>query len=247
MKPSDILLDIGKPVAYYSGFAKKWGPSATVFFSQMFYWHGKGEDKDHWIYKTQEEIEDETGLSADSQQTARNKLKAAGVLEEKHSRTEHRIYYRVCIDKLNEAFGEPPITQSVNPRESNRRNPDSLKGTTENTTENTIVVNKIKERKPRAKDPIHDSLVLVTKYPAGSFNGAVTAKLRKANPDKSQEWIAGEIMRRFGPGGSWSKNDWRGQQGQDPTPMQVFQEWNRVLIEKKAVAVGYTSVDLMNP
>jgi Fe2+ or Zn2+ uptake regulation protein len=104
-----------------------------------------------------------------------------------------------------------------------------------------------KKEKPHRKDPIHDSLVLVTKYPAGSFNGAVTAKLRKANPDKSQEWIANEILRRFGPNGLWPKNDWRGQQGQNPTPMQVFQEWDRVLVEKKKAEVNYNIVDLMNP
>jgi hypothetical protein len=86
-----------------------------------------------------------------------------------------------------------------------------------------------KKEKPHRKDPIHDSLVFVTGYPAGSFNGLVTANLRKANPDQSQDWIASEILRRFGPNGLWPKNDWRGIKGQKPTPMQVFQEWDRVL------------------
>jgi hypothetical protein len=109
---------------------------------------------------------------------------------------------------------------------------------------NTNSITKPKEQKPKSRDPIHDSLVMVTKYPAGSFNGLVTSKLRKANPDKSQEWIASEILRRFGPNGLWPKNDWRGQQGQNPTPMQVLQEWDRVLIEKAPVNKGTTMADL---
>ena len=135
MKPSEIMLDLGRPVAYYSGFAKKWGPAAGVFFSQMFYWTGKQKDTDGWIYQTQEEIEEDTGLSPDSQQTARKKLLAVGVLEEKRSRIEHKIYYRINAKKLNEIFEG----QSENLRLGNRSNSDSLKGTSETTTENTEI------------------------------------------------------------------------------------------------------------
>ena len=133
MKPSDIMLNIGRPVAYYAGFAKRWGPAAGAFFSQMFYWTDKQKDKDGWIYKTQEDIEEETGLSQDSQLTARNRLKAAGVMEEKYNRIEHKLYYRVMIDKLNEIFEG----QSENPRLGKPTSSDPLKGTTETTTENT--------------------------------------------------------------------------------------------------------------
>jgi hypothetical protein len=135
MKPSDILLDLGHPVAYYSGFAQRWGPAAGVFFSQMFYWTGKQRDADGWIYRTQEEIEEDTGLSPDSQQTARKKLLAVGVLEEKRSRIEHKISYRINTDKLNEIFEG----QSENLRLGNRSIPVSLKGTTETTTETTEI------------------------------------------------------------------------------------------------------------
>lgn len=86
-----------------------------------------------------------------------------------------------------------------------------------------------KEQKPRPRDLIHDALSEVTNVPAGSFNGMVASELKKANPDKSREWIADEVVRRFGIDGPWYRNDFRGKNGFPPTPKQVSQEWNRVL------------------
>ena len=37
MRPSDLLLDFGRPVAYYPGLVKVMGsPHAVIFFSQIF-------------------------------------------------------------------------------------------------------------------------------------------------------------------------------------------------------------------
>ena len=63
---------------------------------------------------------------------------------------------------------------------------------------------------------------------SGSFNGKVTAGLKEAEPDKTPEWIASEVIRRFGEDGPWYRMDWRGQKKQRPTPAQVLSEWNRV-------------------
>jgi hypothetical protein len=102
----------------------------------------------------------------------------------------------------------------------------------------------IKPRKTRPADIIHDSLVLVTGFPAGSFNGSVTSMLRKALPDKTPEWIASEIEKRFNKGGPWYRNDFRGRKdNKPPNPMQVFQEWDRVLIEKDASQSHMTAED----
>ncbi len=39
MRPSDLLLDFGHPVAYYPGLVKYMGsPHAVIFFGQIFYW-----------------------------------------------------------------------------------------------------------------------------------------------------------------------------------------------------------------
>lgn len=194
MKPSDIMIQIGRPVAYYTGFARLWGPAAGVFFSQLFYWTGKQIDKDGWIYKTQEEIEDEIGLSADSQQTARNRLKAAGVLEERYNRIEHRLYYRVVLDKLNELFdggaiGEPPIRESENPRLDNRRTSDSLnRNLTENTAENTETPGT--KKAPVPGTPINDKQIVVRVFDPDEENKPIRkkAKCKKTTDAKLFPW-----------------------------------------------------------
>ncbi len=42
MRPSDLLLDFGHPVAYYPGLVKYMGsPHAVIFFGKIFYWQDK--------------------------------------------------------------------------------------------------------------------------------------------------------------------------------------------------------------
>jgi len=51
-------------VAYHPTFAAIGGGiKAGLFLAQLFYWHDRGSDPDGWIYKTQAEWEEETGLS----------------------------------------------------------------------------------------------------------------------------------------------------------------------------------------
>jgi len=101
---SDVLTGLGRPIAYHPGLAKILGVKETVFLCQLVYWDGKQADTSGWIYKTQEEWEDETGLSAKEQRTARINLKASGLLEEREERLRHRMFYKVNFDKLNEAW-----------------------------------------------------------------------------------------------------------------------------------------------
>jgi hypothetical protein len=53
----------------------------AALFRQMTYWTNRSDD-DGWVYKTQEEWEEETGLSR-YEQRARKKLRSIGVLLEK--------------------------------------------------------------------------------------------------------------------------------------------------------------------
>lgn len=118
MKPSKFLLDIGRPVAYYPRLRKLTGSTtATIFLCQFIYWTGKERAGDGWIYKTSDEIEDETGLSYKEQMTARKNLRKAGILNEKYARIEHTIYFQINLDKLNqrwEALYEPTFKQWPN-------------------------------------------------------------------------------------------------------------------------------------
>jgi hypothetical protein len=42
---------------------QRFGPAAGIFARQLFFWDGKGETPGGWIYKTQKEWTEETGLS----------------------------------------------------------------------------------------------------------------------------------------------------------------------------------------
>jgi hypothetical protein len=103
----------------------------------------------------------------------------------------------------------------------------------ESISNNTVIgdpqIKKQRSEKQKANDLIHDAIAEVTKCPSGSFNGKVVADLRKELPDKAPEYIAAEIRRRFGVGGLWYQNDWRGKKGEAPKPQQIYPEWDRVL------------------
>lgn len=119
MKLTDFISDVGRPVAFYPGLRKITDSiNATLFICQLIYWKGKEADENGWIYKTSEEIEGETGLTYREQKTAREKLIKKGFLEERYARLEHRIYYRVKYDEINNAWA---ATESVVPETTDRR------------------------------------------------------------------------------------------------------------------------------
>ena len=117
MKPSELLQIIGKPIAYYPQLSKPLGGvNASILFSHFFYWNDKG-CSELGIYRTADEIEVETGLSRDEQRTARRKLRDRGVLIETEKRIEHRIYYKLDLDRFDEIIsqsgsGDFPIADS---------------------------------------------------------------------------------------------------------------------------------------
>lgn len=159
MRPSDLLMDFGKPVAYYPGLVKVMGSvNAVILFCQLFYWTGK-EQSELGIHKETAEIEAETGLSYEAQLTARKQLKKRGILIEVNKRLEHRIYYRINTERLDTILsqvidlapnGQSPIGETVKPKVANPAKPNPPSGEslvggdgkdhfvhTENTTENT--------------------------------------------------------------------------------------------------------------
>lgn len=92
-----------KPVAYHPLLARTCGGVlAGVFLSQILYWTPRGKLPGGWIWKTQAEMEDETGLTRSNQGTARRKLKKLGVLEEKLRGIPARLHYRINVAKLQE-------------------------------------------------------------------------------------------------------------------------------------------------
>lgn len=106
MRPSDLLLDFGHPVAYYPGLVKYMGsPHAVIFFGQIFYWQDKAHAAEG-VHKTREEIQHETGLTFEQQAVARKHLVSRGILVETNKRLEHKMFYRIDCERLNEIINE---------------------------------------------------------------------------------------------------------------------------------------------
>lgn len=96
------LLD--RPIAYQPSFAQlrvgkvKVGPVGAVLLSQFVYWHNRMDGA--WLYKTREQIAQETGLSRDEQETARKRLVAIGVLEEQLRGVPATMHFKINVDSL---------------------------------------------------------------------------------------------------------------------------------------------------
>lgn len=116
MNPSTILKNTGRAIAYRPNLARLFGGVvAEIFFEQIFYWQDKA-DSELGVYKTQEELEIETGLSRKEQETARKLLREKGVLTETHKRLEHRMYYKINNEKLDELLATLANDTNEHPR-----------------------------------------------------------------------------------------------------------------------------------
>lgn len=92
-----------RAVAYHPLIARILGGATTgILFSQLFYWTGRGADPDGWVYKSRDEIFEETALTRWEQETARKHLKHLGVLEECYRDMPRRLYFRVNVDRAIE-------------------------------------------------------------------------------------------------------------------------------------------------
>ena len=106
MKLTDFLHDVGRPVAYYPELRRITGSvTATILLCQFIYWRGKESGGDGWLYKTADEITEETGLSYNEQKTARRDLIQAGLLEEHYARLDHQMRFKLNLDAINLKWG----------------------------------------------------------------------------------------------------------------------------------------------
>jgi len=164
LRLSDVLIDAGRPVAYYPRLRAITGSTtATLLLCQLIYWSGKQQDRAGWIMKrcrlvqddpagtehpSNQSIEYETGLTYREQDTARRLLRARGLIRERQDRLQHRVYFQVDFETLRKALqataaGQASKCRSPNTQRSFRETPDgtSLNGTyidyTETTAERT--------------------------------------------------------------------------------------------------------------
>jgi len=102
MKLSNYIIDLGRVVAYYPNLKKVTeSTTATILLCQLLYWTPKAKDRNGWIYKNADEIEEETGLTYNEQKTARKILVEKKLVEEEFKRLDHTNCYRVNQEELN--------------------------------------------------------------------------------------------------------------------------------------------------
>ena len=106
------LRKIGQAVAYYPNLTKKLGNvNASILLSQFIYWHDKTEHP-LGVYKTQDDIKAETGLSRKEQETGRKVLRELGLITETYKRTEHKLYFLFHPEAFDEWFNNEAMPES---------------------------------------------------------------------------------------------------------------------------------------
>jgi len=96
-----------RPIAYQPITAKAFGSvKLAVLWCQIYYWHDKTNNPDGWIYKTREQVYDETGLSRVEQENARKLGAKLGVLESKRMGQRCIVHFRIDQEKAAELVEE---------------------------------------------------------------------------------------------------------------------------------------------
>ena len=68
-----------------------------------------------WIFKTKAEREQETALSRHEQDTCTAELKKKRVLETSCDRLEHKLFYRINFDRLDELMAADSLAKVEKP------------------------------------------------------------------------------------------------------------------------------------
>ena len=136
--PSAKTFFTDRPIAYHPILAKVCGSvTAALFLSQLAYWSDKGASRDGWIWKTQAEMEDETGLSRSEQETARKVLTKLGILQEERRGVPARMWYLINWDVLTNLIDQ---FEQSRLQESSKLDCEKPANYSEITTENTTEI-----------------------------------------------------------------------------------------------------------
>jgi hypothetical protein len=76
------------------------GATIGLFLNQLLFLSDKGANPDGWVYKSEQEMGRETGLTKREQQTARRKLLALGVIAIMRGGWKNTYHFKVLWEKL---------------------------------------------------------------------------------------------------------------------------------------------------
>jgi hypothetical protein len=111
-KVKDLLPN--RIVAYSPDLARAVG-GATIglFLSQLLFLSDKGADPNGWVYKSEQEMGRETGLTKREQQTARRKLLALGVIQIQRRGWKNTYHFRIVWERLEQVIQQSQRVQNV--------------------------------------------------------------------------------------------------------------------------------------
>jgi hypothetical protein len=96
------------------------GATIGLFLSQLLFLSDKGHNPDGWVYKSEQEMGRETGLTKREQQTARRKLLALGVIAIMRGGWKNTYHFKVLWEKLYQVIAGSQQTQNVSTEKSER-------------------------------------------------------------------------------------------------------------------------------
>jgi len=109
--------------------------------SQLLYWHGLGGNQDDWIYKTIEEMREETGLSRTMQETAIRICLEHQIFEYKLGGIPAKRHFKLNVAQLKNILPDLKKAAHIvypNPPQQFAENLQTITETTqETTTKNT--------------------------------------------------------------------------------------------------------------
>lgn len=122
-----------KPIAFNPVLAEiSNSVTAGLFMSQLLYWWDKGRYQD-WIFKTIEDMWEETRLTRSEQDTAIAKWTKLGVLEKRLMQVPAKRFFRIDTDQLILLF------KMANwGAKNDKQDCESEQSITESTAENTV-------------------------------------------------------------------------------------------------------------
>ena len=96
------------------------GATIGLFLSQLLFLSDKGANPEGWVYKSEQEMGKETGLTKREQQTARRKLLALGVIAIMRGGWKNTYHFKVLWEKLSQVIAgiQRPQTVSTEKGES---------------------------------------------------------------------------------------------------------------------------------
>lgn len=197
------LKGVGSPVAFFPKLASYLDSvTAGVFLCQMIYWHDKATSE-LGVYKTADEIQEETGLTYREQSTARKKLTSLGLIEETNKRLEHRIYFKFNPEAFDEWLSGCLGIEIPERRKRISGNAESAIG---RTTKTHFVIQE-NTHKNTSKEYTESFEKFWSEYPSCKRKGSKSDAFKTYKKFESKSDLIIQVLKKFKADPSFLKND----------------------------------------